>query len=147
VQEIVQNTVSGKYSATSNILSGIVGFVAVGIAGLILDRTVGLTGFMILFAAGILFGFLSVWASTFMSGGAPEPAPEAGRRDLGTALRDGDLRRYLIGLALITLGTVPLTSFMPLFMQEAVGLSAGSVVLLQMGTLLGKLTSSYLWGS
>jgi MFS family permease len=146
VQEFVPNTVRGKYSATSNILSGIAGFAAVGIAGLILDRTDGLTGFMILFVVGIFFGLLSVWASIFIPGGAPEPATVAGRRDLGTALGDSDFRRYLIGLALITLGTVPLASFLPLFMQEIVGLSAGSVVLLQMGTLLGTLTSSYLWG-
>ncbi|MBX3001766.1 MAG: MFS transporter [Caldilineaceae bacterium] len=146
VQEFVPNTVRGKYSATSNILSGITGFVAVGIAGLVLDRTVGLDGFMLLFAVGTLFGLFSVWASTFIPGGAPDPQAAAGRRDLWAALGDADFRRYLIGLALITLGTVPLASFLPLFMQEQVGLSAGSVVLLQMGTLLGTLVSGYLWG-
>lgn len=146
VQEFVPNSVRGKYSATSNILSGITGFVSVGVAGLVLDRTVGLNGFMLLFGVGAIFGLISVWASTFIPGGAPDPQAAAGRRDLWSALGDADFRRYLIGLALITLGTVPLASFLPLFMQEKVGLSAGSVVLLQMGTLLGTLVSSYLWG-
>src|SRR5690606_22722299 len=45
-----------------------------------------------------------------------------------------------------TLGTVPMISFLPLFMQEQVGLSEGSVVLLQSGTLVGNLVSSLLWG-
>ena len=136
----------GKYSAASNILSGIAGFVAVGVAGLILDRTSGLNGFMLLFTVGVVFGLLSVWAATFIPGGAPDPGAAKGRRDLLSTLADADFRRYLGGLALITLGTVPLASFLPLFMQEQVGLSAGNVVLLQMGTLLGTLTSSYLWG-
>jgi MFS family permease len=146
MQEFVPNSVRGKYSATSNILSGITGFVAVGIAGLVLDRTVGLNGFMLLFGVGAVFGLISVWASTFIPGGAPDPQAAAGRRDLRAALGDADFRRYLLGLALITLGTVPLASFLPLFMQEEVGLSAGNVVLLQMGTLLGTLVSGYLWG-
>ncbi|MCB0114545.1 MAG: MFS transporter [Caldilineaceae bacterium] len=146
VQEFVPNAVRGKYAATSNILSGVAGFAAVGVAGLVLDQIIGLNGFMLLFGVSIVFGVVSVWASAFIPGGAPNPTAARGQRDLRAALADTDFRRYLLGLALITLGTVPLASFLPLFMQEEVGLSAGNVVLLQMGTLLGTLTTSYLWG-
>ena len=146
VQEFVPNSVRGKYSAASNILSGMAGFIAVGIAGLVLDWTSGLNGFMLLFAVGVVFGFLSVWAATFIPGGGVDLQAAEGRRNILAVLTDADFRRYLGGLALITLGTVPLASFLPLFMEEQVGLSAGNVVLIQMGTLLGTLTSSYLWG-
>ncbi len=62
------------------------------------------------------------------------------------AVRDRGFVHYLVGVSLITLATGPLSSFLPLFMQEQVGLSEGNVVLLQTGTLLGRLLSSYLWG-
>ena len=62
------------------------------------------------------------------------------------AAKDRNFVRYLAGAALITVGSVPMVSFLPLFMQEQVGLSAGSIVLLQSGTLVGNLVSSLPWG-
>jgi MFS family permease len=145
-QEFVPNSVRGKYSAMSNIFTALTGFVSVGVAGVVIDRSEGLSGFMILFAVGVLFGFVSVWASTRIPGGARPANVEQEERAWREVLRDVDFRRYLIGLALLTVGTVPLASFLPLFLQEEVGLTAGNIVLLQMGTLLGTLISSYLWG-
>ncbi|RLT45569.1 MAG: hypothetical protein DWI57_00355 [Chloroflexi bacterium] len=146
LQEFVPNSVRGKYSATSNIFTAFTGFVSVWIAGLVIGHTAGLNGFMLLFAAGIVAGFVSVWACTFIPGGAPNPSEAAGERNLWAALRDADFRRYLLGLALITLGTVPLASFLPLYLRDLVGLDSSAVVFIQMGTLLGTLSSSYLWG-
>lgn len=146
LQEFVPNSVRGKYSATSNIFTAFTGFVSVWIAGLVIGNTGGLNGFMLLFAAGIVAGFVSVWACTFIPGGAPNPAEAGGERNLWAALQDTDFRRYLLGLALITLGTVPLASFLPLYLQDFVGLDPSVVVFIQMGTLLGTLSSSYLWG-
>lgn len=144
VIEFVPNSVRGKYSAMSNIFTALTGFVAVWVAGQVLDLYEGSMGFMILFAAGALSGYLSVWASTFIPGGAAQP--NEGRRNLGNAIRDPDNRRYLLGVGLVTVGTVPIAAFLPLFMQEYAGLSSASVVQLQMGSLLGMLLSSYLWG-
>ncbi len=146
MQEFVPNSVRGKYSATSNIFTAFTGFITVWIAGMVIGNTSGLNGFMLLFAAGIVVGFISVWAASFIPGGAPNPAEASGKRNLWAAVRDPDFRRYLIGLALITLGTVPLASFLPLYLQDLVGLDASAVVFIQMGTLLGTLASSYLWG-
>lgn len=42
--------------------------------------------------------------------------------------------------------TVPLASFLPLFMNEEVGLSNSNVVGLQSAVLVGALVSSFLWG-
>lgn len=144
VIEFVPNSVRGKYSAMSNIFTALTGFVAVWIAGQVLGYFEGVTGFMILFAAGALTGYLSVWASTFIPGGAAQPGE--GKRNLTHAIRDPDNRKYLLGVALVTLGTVPIAAFLPLFMEEYGGLSSANVVQLQMGNLLGMLLSSYLWG-
>jgi HEAT repeat protein len=144
VIEFVPNSVRGKYSAMSNIFTALTGFVAVWIAGQILGYFEGLTGFMILFAAGALTGYLSVWASTFIPGGVSQV--NGGKRNLSNAIRDPDNRRYLLGVGLVTLGTVPIAAFLPLFMEEYGGLSSANVVQLQMGNLLGMLLSSYLWG-
>ena len=65
---------------------------------------------------------------------------------MGAALRDGNYIRYLVGVALLTLATVPLGSFLPLFMREEVGLLPGNIVLLQIGTLTGGLAISFAWG-
>jgi HEAT repeat protein len=144
VIEFVPNSVRGKYSAMSNIFTALTGFVAVWLAGLVLGYFEGAQGYMILFATGALTGYLSVWASTFIPGGAAHVG--ATKRNLGTAIRDKDNQRYLLGVGLVTLGTVPIAAFLPLFMQEYGGLSSSNVVQLQMGSLLGILISSYVWG-
>jgi len=104
---------------------------------------------MFLIAAGVITGFVSVWCSAFIPGGAPKPlaAGEAKpKRDLREAVQDRNFRLYLICVGIIILATTPVASFIPLYMTEQVGLSAGNVVLLQVGTLFGTLVTSYLWG-
>ena len=147
VQEYVPNNVRGKYTATNNIFTTITGFVAVTAGGWVLERTTGLDGFMMLLATGVLFGWVSVSFAALIPGGAPRvPAVGQNKRDLGVALRDSGFIYYLLGVGLISLATVPLGSFLPLFMREQVGLSDSAVVWLQTGSLTGTLLSSYLWG-
>lgn len=148
LQEYIPNSVRGKYSATNSIYTTLAGLAAVGIAGFVLDRTVGLTGYMWLISAGIIFGFVSVWAATHIPGGAPVKRSQGDNivRGMREAARDRNFLRYLAGVALITVGTVPMISFLPLFMQEVIRLPAGQIVLLQSGTLVGHLMSSLPWG-
>ena len=148
VQEYVPDMMRGKYTATNNTFASVVGFAAVTLGGVVLGRIVGLPGFVMLISVGILGGFLSTWLASFIPGGAPIPkrAEEKKKRDLGAALADSNYMRYLVGVALLTLATVPLGSFLPLFMHEEVGLSSGNIVLLQIGTLAGGLATSFLWG-
>ena len=147
VQEYVPNNVRGKYTATNNIFTTLTGFAAVTAGGWVLEKALGLNGFMLLLSTGVIFGWISVGFAALIPGGAPR-TPIAGRnqRDLGVAVRDSTFIRYLIGVGLITLATVPLGSFLPLFMREQVGLSDSAVVWLQTGSLAGTLLSSYLWG-
>jgi len=148
VQEYVPDTMRGKYTATNNMFTSVIGFASVSVGGFVLGRFLGLPGFVILISIGVLGGFASTWLASFIPGGAPVPnRPKQKRqRDLGTALRDGNYMRYLIGVALLTLATVPLGSFLPLYMREEVGLLSGNIVLLQIGTLGGGLATSFLWG-
>lgn len=147
-QEYVPSKVRGKYSAWSNLSIALSGVVSVVVAGWVITNTTALSGFMLLIAAGVIFGLISTWCASFIPGGAPI-APDALRgvqRNLRDALRDRDFLFYLSGLALLTLGTIPLASFLPLYLEELVGLSAGAAILVQTGTLLGTVISSYLLG-
>lgn len=149
VQEYVPNALRGKYTALNNIFTTLTGFVAVAVAGFVIGRSSGLSGFMILFTLGILFGVISLVTASFIPGGAPVREAGVGGtryRDMLKAFQDRDFVRYLSGTGLMTLATVPITAFLPLFMQEQVGLSPGNVVLIQLGTLAGGLLSSYVWG-
>ena len=145
-QEYVPDTMRGKYTAANNIFTSLTGFVAVSAGGYLLSKVSGLPGFIALIAIGVLAGFVSVWFMSFVPGGAPMPKSQRRSRDLGAALRDRNFLVYLAGVGLLTLATVPLNSFVPLYMQEEIGLATSSVVYLQMGTLASAVLSSYAWG-
>ena len=149
LQEYIPNSVRGKYSAINSVYTTVIGLAAVGVAGYVIGRATDYTGYMALIAVGILFGFLSVWLATRIPGGAPERTVKVAAspfRGMGDAMRDANFTRYLLGAALIIIGTGPMISFLPLFMQEEVGLTEGSIVLLQAGVLIGTLLSSFAWG-
>ncbi|MEM7344543.1 MAG: MFS transporter [Chloroflexota bacterium] len=148
LQESVPNSVRGKFTATKNMYMTIAGLIAVTGAGYFIEYRPGINSFMILFGVGLVFGLFSVWAATFIPGGAPVDPQEMSeaRPNLIDPLKDGDFVRYVVGAGIITLVIVPLTSFLPLFMQEEVGLSSGNTILLQTGTMLGGLVSTYFWG-
>jgi len=146
VQEYIPDSVRGKYYATSNLFTTIAAFLAVTIAGAVIARTTGLTGFMLLMAAGVIFGVFAVWCYAHVPGGAPHEASRASVQQMMAVARDPNFLRYMIGISLIVVGFVPLLSFLPLFMREQVGLSDSNVVLLPTGNLLGGLLAGYLWG-
>jgi MFS family permease len=149
VQEYVPDALRGKYTAIKNSAASLSAFIAVTVAGYVIGASSGLQPFMTLIAIGLVFGVVSVWSNSRIPGGAPMSRSEAEKSsldDLLNVVKDSNLLRYLVGVTLVTLATVPLVSFLPLFMKEQVGLSSGNVVLLQTGTLLGGLLTSYLWG-
>lgn len=149
LQEQVPDTLRGKYTAIKNTLASLTALLAVIVAGYVLGPDPDLTRFMILIAAGIVFGIASVWISTKIPGGAPipgDPAAASSYREMVGAARDTNFVYYLAGIGLVTVATVPLVSFVPLYMKEQVGLSSDQVVWLETGLLLGGLVSSLLWG-
>jgi MFS family permease len=149
LQEQVPDAMRGKYTAVKNVLASLATLLATLAAGYVLGTNPDLGQFTILIGSGVALGYVSIWTSTRIPGGAPRSAREgeAGSyREMIAAVRDSGFVRYLIGLSLVTMATVPLISFVPLFMKEEVGLSPQHVVWLDTGILLGGLVSSYLWG-
>lgn len=149
IQEFIPDSIRGKYSAINSIFSNITGIIAVVIASFVLERATGLDGYISLFAVGVIFGFICVLCAIRIPGGAPVSRDDANKqsyRDLIAAARDKNLQYYVFGIGLFILGTVPMISFQPLFMEEQVGLSDGNVVLLQNAVLVGGLLSTYLLG-
>jgi MFS family permease/HEAT repeat protein len=149
LQEQVPDRVRGKYTAIKNALASLTALVATLIAGYVLGSDPGLSRFMILIALGVIAGYISVWIATKIPGGDPvrvDPAGESATQGMAAAARDPNFVRYLVGVAMVTLATGPLVSFVPLFMMEDVGLGSDQVVWLETGALMGGLAASFLWG-
>lgn len=148
-QEYVPDSIRGKFSATVNAVTSLVGIIAVAVASFILSLSNDLERFTLLFGIGVVFGLIGVWAYAHIPGGAPvtgNQARQTTRRDMIAAARDSNLLIYLAGIALLTLGTAPLYSFLPIFMLDEVGLSDSNIVLLQNAAQVGGLISVYLLG-
>ena len=147
VQEYIPDSVRGKYYATSNLFATLASFLVVIVAGFVLERSAGLSGFMTLIGAGIVAGFFSVWSYAHVPGGARRA--NASTMDMRKVLavgRDRNFRRYMLGIGLVIVGFTPLLSFLPLFMRQVIGLSESDIVRLPTGALLGGLFAGYLWG-
>ena len=128
VQEFVPNAVRGKYAAKDNMFATVAGMLAIAVAGVTISRTQGLTGYMILIAAGVLVGFVAVWCFSFIPGGAAVRESGSTRSriaEMRNALGDADYRRFLLGVSMVTLGIAAVVSFLPLYLQEQVGIDAG----------------------
>jgi HEAT repeat protein/MFS family permease len=151
IQEYVPSSVRGKYSAVDLMFWSLASFLAVTWGGFVLGSAPELSDFSILFAVGLLFGLISLGVATLIPGGAPVRAgpgqvEQSAHRGLFAPARDHNFRRYILGVGCTLLATGPLASFLPLFLQEEVGLNSGYVVWLQAGTLLGGLAFSFVWG-
>ncbi len=148
-QEYVPNVIRGRYSATNNLTTSLVGFISVMVAGTVLDQFTGLSGYQVLFSVAVLFGAFALWTGAKRPGGEPASQDETSGsafRDVKEAVRDRDFLRYLAGSGLMSLAIAPLNSFVPLFLKEQVGLSDGAVVYVQTGSLIGALLSTTFWG-
>ena len=148
-QEMVPDSIRGKFSALENITALAVGLAAVGVASYVVASMTGLGRFIILIGVGVGFGLLAVGFASFIGGGSSLTPSDTGpthfRKTLG-ALADRNFVRFIIGVGLVNLGTIPLASFIPLYMRDQIGLDSGNVVLLQAGGMVGGMLSCYIWG-
>ncbi|MCL4506753.1 MAG: MFS transporter [Chloroflexi bacterium] len=146
LQELIPNAIRGKFSAVNGIVATLVTLATTAASSYVIDHMVGIERFMILFAVGIVFGVLAVLSYAMLPGGAPvQTSDESASRseEMRHALRDTNFIRFLLILALITLGGSIGGSFVALYANEQVGLSSGNVVLLTIGSSIGALISSY----
>lgn len=148
-KEAIPSFIQGKFSALSNMSQTIGSILVTAGASYVIGWGAGLDRFMLLIAIGIGFGAMSVWAYTQAPGGDPVPRSRTGSghlKGMQLALKDRDFLFFLSALGLATIGGTSVTSFIPLFMKEQVGLNDSQVVLLSIGTYAGALLPSYLWG-
>ncbi len=148
-QEFIPNTIRGRYSSINDIVTRFTGIASIAFASYILGLSIGLQRYTLLFAIALSFGAMAVWSASHIPGGAPVKRKDKGGftyRHLARVLRDRNFLLYIAGLGLLTIGVTPIGSFLPLFMQEQIGLSESRVVLLQIGALVGGLSSTYLVG-
>jgi MFS family permease len=144
-QEFIPNSIRGKHSAINDMVSRVVSTLTIAFAGFILGLGNGLDRFMLLFAVAFVFGLLAVWSAAHLPGGAPISTGGVSRREMLHVFRDKNFNLYLAGLGLVTLASAPL-AFLPLFMLNHVGLSDSATVWLQIGTIAGGFSATYLIG-
>ena len=148
-QEFIPNAVRGKYTGISVVLSTVAAGAGLGIAGWIIGHGTGLPRFLLLIAAGCVLGLLGVTMMSKVPGGAPQREPGVGGvhgANMVQALRDGNFLAYLGGMGAVTIGTLLLTSFLPLYVKEQLGVTSGTVVVLDTAVMVGGALSSLVWG-
>jgi MFS family permease len=149
-QEYIPDTIRGRYTAINEIISRLIGIAATALASYVLGLSLGMDRFMLLFAIAVVAGIFAVWAATRIPGGAPIRKTDVGgisHRHFMRALRDNNLLLYIAGVGILTIGTTPMASFLPLFVEQQVGLNESQVVIaLQIGSLVGGLAATYLVG-
>jgi Na+/melibiose symporter-like transporter len=148
-QEFIPNSMRGRFAALNDMSARVTGIISVGVASYILSLPHGLDRYMLLFAIGLIFAAAAWWCSTHMPGGAPRRDADASKmshRHLVGVLKDKNFLLYIAGIGILTIGTTPMSSFLPLYVEQQVGLSESLTVLLQIGGLVGGLVSTYLLG-
>ena len=145
-QDVVPTRIRGKYNAIDNIAGTLSGGIALAFASAVLARLNGLTGHMVLMGTGVVFGILCVlFAVKIPDPGSEREVEKVPAMGMLAAIRDRDFRMFMGVSALVALATMFIT-FVPLFMKERIGLQSEQVVQLQIASLFGGVTSSYLWG-
>ncbi len=148
-KEIVPDNIIGKYTAVNSMSTTVASILVAVIASYVIETLTGLQPFMILIAVGIVIGLIAVLCFTRVP--AEDPSHRVAVRgshysQMRKTLHNRNFVIFLIVLGLATLGGQSVLSFVPLFMKEQVGLSDGVVVLLSVGTYIGALFTSFLWG-
>jgi HEAT repeat protein/predicted MFS family arabinose efflux permease len=148
-QEVIPDSIRGKFGAVSGMSTTMAAIIATIGASLVIGSGTGLGRFMILMAIGIGAGLLGVMAysrAPAETQGGADGARTGHLKGMQQALHDRNFLFFLGALGLAAVGSALVISFIPLFMMGQVGLSAATVVLLGIGTYLGSLLTSYLWG-
>ncbi|MCL4506972.1 MAG: MFS transporter [Chloroflexi bacterium] len=145
-QEFVPNASRGQYALLLNVTSNITSALALAAAGVVIGAAHDMNEFMILLSGGIIVSLAADLCAFFIPGGerTKDKRRTVGLSAMLDTLHTREFGIYLIGIALITLGSAPL-QFVPLLMKDRIGLPDGIILLLSAVTLIGGLLSSFLW--
>lgn len=143
MQVFIPNVVRGRASALAGLSTTIACGLALFVAGRVLAAGEGLDRFLWLLGVGTVIGLLGILCMVPVPAGEKQPPPQ-NQSHLGSmlaALRDPALAAYLAGMGLVTLGSVFLTSFLPLYIKEELGLAAETIVTLDIVVMAGGAVS------
>jgi len=149
LQEFISSRIRGKVMGINFLVVTLASGVALGIAGWVIGHGTGLSRFLILIAIGCMSGLLGVMLMVKIPGGAPRSeSVVAGVYvvNMRQALKDRNFIAYLGGLGCMTMGSLLVTSFLPLYVKECLGVVSGTVVLLDIAVMVGGAVSGLLLG-
>jgi MFS family permease len=148
-QEFIPNGVRGRFAAVSTVVGTFASGVALLVGGNVIGSGTGLGRYLWLLGIGSLIGLAGIIVMKWVPGGAPVRVHEsqgAHFANMVEALRDPNLIAYLKGMGGVMVGSVLLTSFLPLYVKEQIGLPVGTVVILDTAVMAGGVISSIFWG-
>jgi MFS family permease len=147
--EMIPNSIRGKFSAVNSIIATIGIIITIAAAGLVIGKFDGLNKFIWLIAIGTGAGFVSLVFYFKLPGGAPKKS-EITYGDSFKAFKnvvsDANYLNFMAGYGLVALAVGSTVSFVPLYMNEQIGIGQGKVVWLDMGAYGGSILACYLWG-
>ena len=147
-QEVVPNSIRGKFGAAAYGMVTASGIAATAFAGWALRGSPDTARYLIVIGIGVTAGVVSVLALLPVRGGEPVERTESGPTafsEMREALADRNFMRYMAGVGFANLA-VSLAAFTPLFMKECVRLRPGAVVWLDAAASVGGLAAAGLWG-
>ncbi|MDO8303787.1 MAG: MFS transporter [Sedimentisphaerales bacterium] len=148
-QEMIPNSIRGKFWAINNLNCMLVSIATVGVAGYAIRHWPGLHTFIIIIGGGIIAGLFSAWCFMSVPGGKPVKSAKgsfAHYAGMLESLKDPNFRRFMTGLAIVCMPTLALQIFFPLYMKQEIGLPTGLVIWLDIGNFAGSLLLGYFAG-
>ncbi|OHB56938.1 MAG: hypothetical protein A2Y07_02140 [Planctomycetes bacterium GWF2_50_10] len=148
-QEMIPNSIRGKFSGINNFLSMVVSIITIAAAGFAVRRWPGINTFIFLISIGIIAAFVTLWCWSFIPGGAPVKSSRpytSHYSGMWESLKDPNYRRFMIGLAVVSIPSLAMQAFLPIYMKEQIGMAAGLVIWLDIGGFIGGMLLGYIWG-
>ena len=144
--EFIPPTIRGRFMARQMIVTMLCGAGSIFVIGHFLGQEAAIPRFQVFFAIAIIFGLLPSLCYWRVEGGAPHPGARISFGNILVPLRDPVYRRHLLGNVMINLGWCAAMPFAPLYLRDQIGLPPDQIVSLDAITMLGSLTSSFIWG-
>ncbi len=146
--DIIPPDIRGRFQAVNVMVGSVAAAASLWIASVVLGSEASISSFMTLIGIGVVFGFLSVWSSAYIPGGAPRDVDGSIAhhfKGMGDAIRDCRFAHYLTALGLYTFAAGMVT-FVPLYLKDKIGLSPEKVVMLGTIAIPAQLLTCYAWG-
>jgi Na+/melibiose symporter-like transporter len=148
-QEFTPQRLWGRIGGINTVLCTLATGVALWLARQIIDHGVGLARFQVLLGAGCAIGLLGVIFMVKVPGGRAQADPKVSSEhgaNLVQALRDRNFVAFLWGSGCVMVGNMLFISFLPLYVKDRMGVTSGTVVMLDIMVMVGGALAGLLLG-